>query len=571
MSYCTNPNCPQPQNPDSIKKCQTCGSQLILRDRYEIVQPLGKGGFGATFLAKDISLPGDPICVIKELRPSTTTASVLEMARKLFEREAETLGKIGHHPQIPSLLGYFEWKKHFHLVQEYVSGSTLKQEVKKQGLFTEEKARKFLIDILPLIDYIHTQGVIHRDIKPANIIRRSQGGNLVLIDFGAVKDHVSQTHISTGTGETAFTNISIGTSGFAPPEQMALRPVYASDIYALGVTTIYLLTGKSPKSLGYNRTNGEILWRPVVNVSDKFGEILEKMLEVSVKHRFQSAPELLAALNTKTTKKKQVKPQSDETVNTVFTDNNNTVFTDNNNTVFNDNNNTVFNDNNNDVSLISPGTKIAQKIRERKNRLNKAPRPPVPPKSLKMKEDVTEGYFTTVSPKKKATNAALSSLSSKNKTSNTTELGGAIPTKWTAASLRSAYIRGRRDFADCDLSNFNLRNAKLSGANFYGANFHEANLEGADLSEANFGHANLTDTILKNANLTKAYLSTASLAGSNLQDADMTGAYMNGANLHGANLSGANLSNAMVSNSQLETAKTNWWTTLPNGKRGSGF
>ncbi|MDJ0515405.1 MAG: serine/threonine-protein kinase [Trichodesmium sp. MO_231.B1] len=541
MSYCINPACPQPQNPNSVNKCQACGSELILRDRYEIIQPLGKGGFGATFLAKDMSLPGDPICVIKELRPSTTTTSVLEMARKLFEREAETLGKIGHHPQIPRLLGYFEWKKHFHLVQEYVSGSTLKQEVKKQGLFTEEQAKKFIIEILPVIDYIHTQGVIHRDIKPANIIRRSQDGHLVLIDFGAVKDHVSQTHLSDSTGETAFTNISIGTSGFAPPEQMALRPVYASDIYALGVTTIFLLTGKTPNTLGYDQINGEILWRPQVNVSDQFGEVLEKMLEVSVRHRFQSAQELLAALNTKKTEKKQVPPTLDDATKTLFRDEP-----------------TVFNDNQNDVSWMSPSTQIAQKIRERKTRLEKNSTTRVRPHSAKMKQEVTQGYLTIVPPKNKASNRA--------------ELGSRkIPTKWTAATLRSAYVKGRRDFADCNLSRLNLRNAKLSGANFYGANLHEANLEGADLSDANLGHVNLTDTVLKNANLNKAYLSTASLAGCNLQDADMTNAYLNGANLRGANLCGTNLTNAMVSDRQLGMAKTNWWTIMPNGKRGSGF
>ncbi|MCL2931260.1 MAG: serine/threonine-protein kinase [Trichodesmium sp. MAG_R03] len=540
MSYCINPDCPQPQNPNSVKKCQACGSALILRDRYKIIKPLGKGGFGSTFLAKDISLPGDPICVIKELCPSTTTASVLEMARKLFEREAETLGKIGHHPQIPRLLGYFEWKKHFHLVQEYVSGSTLKQEVKKHGIFTEEQAKKFIIEILPVIDYIHTQGVIHRDIKPANIIRRSQDGHLVMIDFGAVKDHVNQSYISDGTGETAFTNISIGTSGFAPPEQMALRPVYASDIYALGVTTIFLLTGKNPTNFGYDQINGEILWRPQVNISDWFGGILDKMVEVSVRHRFQSVGELSEALKTKKTEKKQIQSNPDNTVQTVFRDEP-----------------TVFNDNKNDPSWISPSTNIAQKIRERKSRLEKNSTNKVQPHSVKMRQEITKGYLTTIPSKSKAT--------------NTTQLGQKTPTKWTAANLRSAYLKGKRDFADCNLSRLDLRNARLSGANFYGANLCETNLQGADLSDANLGHANLTDTILKNANLTKAYLSTASLADCNLQDADMKNAFLNGANLRGANLCGANLTNAMVSNRQLETAKTNWWTVLPNGKRGSGF
>ncbi|NEP86116.1 MAG: protein kinase [Okeania sp. SIO2C2] len=536
MSYCINPACAQPQNPNSLNRCQACGSELVLRDRYQIIQPLGKGGFGATFLSKDTSLPGDPICVIKELRPSTTTPNVLDMARRLFEREAETLGKIGHHPQIPRLLGYFEWKKHFYLVQEYVSGSTLKQEVKKQGLLNQEQVKHFLIEILPVISYIHSQEVIHRDIKPANIIRRSQDGHLVLIDFGAVKDHVNQTHLASGgTGETAFTNISIGTSGFAPPEQMALRPVYASDIYALGVTCIFLLTGKTPNSLGYDQINGEILWRPLVNISDWFGEILEKMLEVSVRHRFQSAEELLTSLKKKESENKQVELIPDNSLNNVFREES-----------------TVFNDNENDFSWMSTNNQIAQKIRERKTRLERKPTTRSRPQ-MKMSKEVSKGYLTTISAKK------------------TTGLNSQTPDKWTAATLRSAYAKGRRDFPDCNLSRLNLRNAKLSGVNFYGANLHQSNLQGADLSHANLGHVNLTNTTLKNANLTKAYLSTASLAGCDLRDADLTNAYLNGANLQGANLCGTNLDNAMVNQKQLDMAKTNWWTIMPNGKRGSGF
>ncbi|MDJ0556143.1 MAG: serine/threonine-protein kinase [Microcoleaceae cyanobacterium MO_207.B10] len=537
MSYCINPACPQPQNPNKVVKCQTCGSELLLLDRYQIIQPLGKGGFGATFLSKDLSLPGDPICVIKELRPSTTTPGVLDMARQLFEREAETLGKIGHHPQIPRLLGYFEWNKHFYLVQEYVSGSTLKQEVKKQGLFAEAQVTKFLTEILPVVDYIHTQGVIHRDIKPANIIRRSQDGHLVLIDFGAVKDQVKQTTMATGgTGETAFTNISIGTSGFAPPEQMALRPVYASDIYALGVTCIFLLTGKSPSSLGYDQINGEILWRSQVEVSDRFGELLEKMLEVSVRHRFQSAGELLKALNEKkeVPEQKQIPIPESDSVKTQFKDEP-----------------TVFEEEN--VSWMSPSSKIAQKIRERNTRLGQSYVGGSKRNSLKMKQDVTQGYLTTVSPNQK----------------NAT--GVKTPAKWTAGMLRSAYVKGRRDFGDCNLSRLNLRKSKFSGANFYGANLHQTNLQGANLSDANLGHCNLTNTILKDANLTKAYLSTASLENSDLRDADLTGAYLSGANLRGTNLCGANLTDATVNDRQLEMAKTNWWTIMPNGKRGKGF
>ncbi|PLZ49006.1 serine/threonine protein kinase, partial [Fischerella thermalis WC442] len=259
MSYCVNPNCPNPENLAYSERCQSCGSRLLLRSRYRIVKALGQGGFGATFLASDEALPGEPSCVIKQLRPSGTAPHVLKMARELFEREAVTLGKIGNHPQVPRLLDYFEEREQFYLVQEYISGSTIQQEVKHTGVFTEAGVKQFLSEILPLLQYIHERKVIHRDIKPANIIRRAQDSRLVLIDFGAVTNQVRQAVVNQSE-HTALTAYAIGTPGFAPPEQMAMRPVYASDIYALGITCIYLLTSKSPKDLDYNPTTGDIMW-----------------------------------------------------------------------------------------------------------------------------------------------------------------------------------------------------------------------------------------------------------------------------------------------------------------------
>lgn len=143
MSYCINPNCPHPKNPPAAKQCQACQSSLLLRDRYKIIGALGRGGFGATFLARDQSLPGRPPCVIKQLRPTTEATHVLEMARDLFQREAKILGKIGNHPQLPRLLDYFEHQTDFFLVQEYISGATLQQEVKRGGAFSEAGVKHF--------------------------------------------------------------------------------------------------------------------------------------------------------------------------------------------------------------------------------------------------------------------------------------------------------------------------------------------------------------------------------------------------------------------------------------------
>lgn len=137
MSYCLNPACSNPENLTHAEQCHACGSNLLLRGRYRVIQALGQGGFGATFLAKDEALPASPYCVIKQLRPAATSSHVMQMARDLFEREANTLGKVGNHPQVPRLLDYFEANNEFYLVQEYISGSTLQQEVKRSGPFSE--------------------------------------------------------------------------------------------------------------------------------------------------------------------------------------------------------------------------------------------------------------------------------------------------------------------------------------------------------------------------------------------------------------------------------------------------
>jgi serine/threonine-protein kinase len=161
-----------------------------------------------------------------------------------------------------------------------VSGFTLQQEVKKNGVYSETAVRQFLSEIMPLLQYIHEQQVIHRDIKPANLIRRSQDARFVLIDFGAVKNKVSQV-ITNQSEQSALTAYAIGTAGFAPPEQMAMRPVYASDIYAVGVTCIYLLTAKIPKDLEYNTTTGDMMWEHLVDISDHLTNVLKKMFNIT--------------------------------------------------------------------------------------------------------------------------------------------------------------------------------------------------------------------------------------------------------------------------------------------------
>ncbi len=532
MSYCVNPACPEPKNAERAIRCQTCGSNLLLRDRYRVLKALGQGGFGATFVAVDDLLPGQPVCVIKQLRPASTSPRVLDMARQLFEREAKTLGKIGNHPQVPRLLDYFESERQFYLVQEYVGGQTIKQEAKRNGPFTEFAVKQFLREILPLVKYLHDNEVIHRDIKPANIIRRDVDHQLVLIDFGAVKDQVSQTALlnANSTGETAFTSFAIGTPGFAPQEQMAMRPVYASDIYAVGATCLYLLTGKSPKHFDYDPMTTELVWRPHVYVSDSFAAVLEKMLAASVRDRYQSPEEALRALEVEShqsllseglaSRPKDSSPQEEET---------------------------RLEEKNN--RGLSPAAREVELLRTR--RANK-------------KAKAASRGATALSPGMSSIRGSTTSFRTQTLAASSAPSGGILDAK----ALRLAYGKGRRDFADCNLTGLDLRSSVLSGANFYDAQLDRVNLHGSDLGGANFGRACLVQASLRDANLNKAYFVNANLEGADLRGADLIEASFTQANLRGANLCGANLTGARISEMQLSMARTNWLTIKPNGKRG---
>ncbi|GAX37222.1 serine/threonine-protein kinase [Nodularia sp. NIES-3585] len=532
MSYCLNPTCLNPENAAYSQRCKSCGSRLLLRDRYRVVKPLGQGGFGATFLANDQALPGEPSCVIKQLRPSGTAPHILQMARELFEREAKTLGKIGNHPQVPRLLDYFEEQEQFYLIQEYISGSTLQQEVKLNGFFSEAGVKQFLSETLPLVQYIHEQKVIHRDIKPANLIRRTQDARMVLIDFGAVKNQVSQAALNQ-SGQTALTAYAIGTPGFAPPEQMAMRPVYASDIYALGVTCVYLLSGKTPKDLDYNPKTGEMMWEHLVQASNHLTTVLRKMLDVSVRNRYQSAEEVLRALD--------IEPYLESLAQGLLVKSDPSVKAP---TYHRVENSAVLC--NNSSAAVSSGGNVAQvaaAIRARRAKNAEAGG---------MRQGTSAGNSRTLS--------SNTSIASHNQNSQERKLN--------SQSLLTAYLKGRRDFALHNLSFLKLSNVDLSETNFHSAQFHGTNLQGANLHNSDFGKASLTKANLKDANVSKAYFNHADLQGADLRGADLSDAYLRGANLRGANLCGANLCGAKVSDEQLALAKTNWMTIRPNGKRG---
>lgn len=542
MSYCLNPACAQPKNPDQVEVCQTCGSKMLMRDRYLGVKSLGQGGFGMTFLAADQGLPGHPLCVIKQLRPSSNDPQVFQMAKELFEREAETLGKIGNHPQVPRLLDYFEYNHDFYLVQEYVKGLNLQQEIKRHGPIIEAGVRQFLSEILPMIQYIHESKVIHRDIKPANLIRREQDKKLVLIDFGAVKNQVNPQSAANSSDQTALTSFAIGTPGFAPPEQMALRPVFASDIYAIGVTCIYLLTGKSPKDLDYDQRTGEMLWRKDVDISDNFANVLKKMLEVSVRHRYQNATEVLNALD--------MEPYMDDLAKSlVSAPNNNNNGTGLPNSV----------DNLPDSSpTMSATERLALRLREKRARRQGG----ATPGKSRMGGAASYGHQET-RPTARTTPSRLPDSASGNPGSRRKSAS-----RLDAETVLNSYVKGRRDFAQQNLSQLQLVEANLEGGIFHQSKLRKTNLQKANLAGTDFGRASLAGANLRDANLGRAYLSGADLEGADLRGADLSHANLSQANLKGANLCGANLSNAKISEDQLAVAKTNWSTVLPHGRRG---
>jgi serine/threonine protein kinase len=290
MSYCLNPRCPSPQNQAGTNFCQTCGSKLLLKDRYRAIKPLGQGGFGITFLAVDEDKPSQPRCVIKQFFPQAQGTNTVQKAAELFTQEAVRLDELGKHPQIPELLAYFSQDSQQYLVQQFIDGQDLAQELAANGAFNEAQIRALLNDLLPVLQFVHQHHVIHRDIKPENIIRRRSDSQLVLVDFGASK-------VATGTA-LARTGTAIGSAGYAAPEQNLGRAVFASDIYGLGVTCIHLLTGRHPFDL-FDPSENAWVWRQALRspVSDALGRILDKMLESAISRRYQSAGEVLKDLN----------------------------------------------------------------------------------------------------------------------------------------------------------------------------------------------------------------------------------------------------------------------------------
>ncbi|PMB39180.1 protein kinase [Fischerella thermalis CCMEE 5330] len=270
-------------------------ADTILRSRYKIIKLLGKGGFGETYLAEDLDIPTNPKPkrVVKLLSPQNRNPQVLQLAKDLFDREAEILYRLGQlSDQIPKLFAHFEEKGEFYLVQEFVDGHDLSTELTPGKQVSEAEVVKLLKDILEVLAVVHQHKIIHRDIKPQNIMRRRQDHKLVLIDFGAVKEIQGMT-ISQGQ---ITSTVCIGTPGYMPNEQAKGKPNLCSDVYAVGMLGIQGLTGISPHQLPEDSTTGEVIWRQWANVGDRLAGVLTNMVRSNHGQRYQTAQEALQVL-----------------------------------------------------------------------------------------------------------------------------------------------------------------------------------------------------------------------------------------------------------------------------------
>ncbi|MGK7892955.1 MAG: GUN4 domain-containing protein [Xenococcus sp. (in: cyanobacteria)] len=295
---CLNPACKNPHNPDDNKLCHGCGANLVetsqsyLFENYRVTKLLGEGGFGRTYLAEYLRRYNEPR-LIKALI-TNAQKHTQQKVKELFTREAEQLYQLDH-PQIPKLYEYFEKDNNLYLVQEFIDGINLREELEQDRLFTPEKIQTILEELLPVLTYIEEKNLLHRDIKPDNIMRRHDDGRLMLIDFGAAR-------VKTGIGPTVLTTIY--TPGYAAIEHMMGRPVKASDVYSLGVTCIRLLTGCLPNNKTdpiYDDHENRFCWREYlqekdIQVNEKLVAILDKMVASSLKDRYPDAEAVLQDL-----------------------------------------------------------------------------------------------------------------------------------------------------------------------------------------------------------------------------------------------------------------------------------
>lgn len=263
--------------------------QTVLQNRYRLIEILGQGGFGRTYLTEDLGRFKE-LVALKELIPFQSTPESLAKAKQLFAKEASILYKI-HHPQIPQFRATFEQDGRLFLVQDYVEGKTywqlLQQRLGTNKTFTETEIIQLLQQLLPVLAHLHVRGIIHRDISPDNIICREVDYKPVLIDFGVVNEIATRIQAVNPRVTT-----TVGKLGYAPIEQMQTGRAYASsDLYSLAVSAIVLLTGKQPPEL-FDDEQFTWNWQRWAKVSPEFAALLDRMLSYKPSDRYQSVAEV---------------------------------------------------------------------------------------------------------------------------------------------------------------------------------------------------------------------------------------------------------------------------------------
>ncbi|WP_448570543.1 protein kinase domain-containing protein, partial [Trichothermofontia sp.] len=292
MICCLNPYCSEPLNPDDQETCLACGQPLIplLKQRFKVIEPIGRGGFGKTYIAEDVDKLNER-CILKQLIYRSQSEEETQKVLQLFAQEARQLQQLGEHPQIPSLSAYFRAGDFFFLAQQLIQGQDLMKEFEQDGVFSEAKIRALLEGLLPVLAFIHTQRVIHRDIKPENIMRQTRTGKLVLIDFGVAKVLPTATATQTGT--------MIGSQGYVSPEQVRGKVKPASDLFSLGATCFHLLTGINPSELWVERGYAWLeQWQQYLPepISPDLAYVLDRLLVKDLQRRYQTAEAALQDL-----------------------------------------------------------------------------------------------------------------------------------------------------------------------------------------------------------------------------------------------------------------------------------
>lgn len=282
---------------------ETGRGEQLLGGRYRVLRQLSRGSFGDTYLAEDTHRFQE-LCVLKEFNPQVQGKPALDKAQMLFEREASILYQINH-PQVPRFRQLLRHEGRLFLVQDYVEGPTYRELLDRRRAygecFNEAEAVQFLMQLLPLLQYLHSIGIVHRDISPDNLIQRNADGRPMLIDFGGVKQLVVNVRHQLGVAQpyqaADGTVTRLGTVGYAPEEQLESGQVSpATDLYALGMTALVLLTGKDPEEL-YDERRQRWVWTEQVDLSHTLTQVLNRLVAHYPGDRYSSAGQVMSALN----------------------------------------------------------------------------------------------------------------------------------------------------------------------------------------------------------------------------------------------------------------------------------